>query len=76
MELLASLVLAIHLLWILWVINGAFWTRGRPLLTVSPKSNSRPGTLNEQKNLRRTPLGGESETRVESIGKASYYYYD
>lgn len=33
MQFLASLVLAIHLLWILWVIFGAFWTRGRPLLT-------------------------------------------
>jgi hypothetical protein len=32
MEFLASLVLAIHLLWILWVIFGAIWTRGRPLL--------------------------------------------
>lgn len=33
MEDLASLVLAIHLIWILWVISGAFWTRGRALLT-------------------------------------------
>lgn len=33
MEVWASLVLAIHLLWILWVIFGAFWTRGRILLT-------------------------------------------
>jgi hypothetical protein len=33
MEFQASLVLAIHLLWILWVIFGAFWTRRRPLLT-------------------------------------------
>jgi hypothetical protein len=33
MEFLASLVLTIHLLWILWVVFGAFWTRGRPLLT-------------------------------------------
>jgi hypothetical protein len=32
---LASLVLAIHLLWILWVILGAFWTRGRAFLTVA-----------------------------------------
>ncbi len=30
---MASLILAIHLLWILWVIFGAFWTRGRMLLT-------------------------------------------
>jgi len=29
MEVLASLVLAIHLGWILWVIFGAFWTHGR-----------------------------------------------
>src|SRR5579875_3461605 len=33
MEFLASVVLAIHLLWILWVILGAFWTRGHPFLT-------------------------------------------
>ncbi len=33
MEFFASLVLGIHLLWILWVIFGAFWTRGRALLT-------------------------------------------
>lgn len=33
MHFLAALVLAIHLLWILWVICGAFWTRGRPVLT-------------------------------------------
>ena len=33
MQVLASLVLAIHLSWILFVIFGAFWTRGRPWLT-------------------------------------------
>jgi hypothetical protein len=33
MQALASLTLAIHLLWILWVIVGAFFTRGRPFLT-------------------------------------------
>lgn len=33
MEILASLALAIHLLWILWVVFGAFFTRARPLLT-------------------------------------------
>jgi hypothetical protein len=27
------LVLALHLVWILWVIFGAFWTRGRPWWT-------------------------------------------
>lgn len=27
-------VLALHLLWILWVIFGSFFTRGRPALTV------------------------------------------
>lgn len=32
MEFCASVVLAVHLLWILWVILGAFWTRGRILL--------------------------------------------
>ncbi|HEX4809510.1 MAG TPA: DUF2784 domain-containing protein [Bryobacteraceae bacterium] len=32
MNVLASAVLTIHLVWILWVIFGAFWTRGRPLL--------------------------------------------
>lgn len=30
---MAALVLAIHLTWILWVIFGALWTRGRPWLT-------------------------------------------
>ena len=30
---MADLVLTIHLLWILWVIFGAFCTRGRVLLT-------------------------------------------
>ena len=30
---LAGLVLAIHLAWIVWVICGALWTRGRPWLT-------------------------------------------
>jgi len=33
MRLLAACVLAFHLLWILWVIFGALWTRGRPWLT-------------------------------------------
>lgn len=33
MQFLAALVLAVHLIWILWVIFGAFWSRGRPLLT-------------------------------------------
>lgn len=33
MEDLAILVLAIHLTWILWVIFGAFWTRGRGVLS-------------------------------------------
>lgn len=30
---LAAAVLGLHLAWILWVILGAVWTRGRPLLT-------------------------------------------
>ena len=30
---LAAAVLALHLAWILWVILGAFWTKGRPWLT-------------------------------------------
>jgi hypothetical protein len=30
---LASLVLVLHLLWVVWVILGAFWTRGRTFLT-------------------------------------------
>jgi hypothetical protein len=34
MRILAALVLAIHLAWILWVIFGALVTRGRPWLTV------------------------------------------
>jgi hypothetical protein len=33
MRLLAALVLAFHLVWILWVIFGAVWTRGRKWLT-------------------------------------------
>lgn len=33
MAALAALVLAIHLTWILWVIFGALFTRGRPWLT-------------------------------------------
>jgi hypothetical protein len=33
MPFLATFALAIHLLWILWVIFGAFRTRGRPILT-------------------------------------------
>ncbi len=33
MEDLAIVVLAIHLAWILWVIFGAFWTRGRSVLS-------------------------------------------
>ncbi|MGB6902767.1 MAG: DUF2784 domain-containing protein [Acidobacteriaceae bacterium] len=33
MRWLAALVLAFHLAWILWVIFGAVWTRGRPWLT-------------------------------------------
>jgi hypothetical protein len=33
MRLLAALVLTFHLVWILWVIFGAVWTRGRPWLT-------------------------------------------
>ena len=34
MEILASVVLAVHLLWILWVIFGAFCTRGHIFLAV------------------------------------------
>lgn len=33
MRLLAALVLACHATWILFVIFGALWTRGRPWLT-------------------------------------------
>jgi hypothetical protein len=33
MRALVALVLTIHLVWILWVIVGAFFTRGRPWLT-------------------------------------------
>lgn len=33
MRFLAALILAIHLTWILWVILGALWTRGRPWLS-------------------------------------------
>ena len=33
MRFVTALILAIHLTWILWVIFGAFWTRGRPGLT-------------------------------------------
>ncbi|HXE05277.1 MAG TPA: DUF2784 domain-containing protein [Bryobacteraceae bacterium] len=29
----AAFVLVVHLVWILWIIFGAFFTRGRPLLT-------------------------------------------
>lgn len=32
MEALATLILAIHLTWILWVVFGAFFTRGRGAL--------------------------------------------
>jgi hypothetical protein len=32
-QILAPLVVAIHLLWILWVITGVRWTRGHPWLT-------------------------------------------
>jgi hypothetical protein len=35
MEILASLVLAIHFVWISWVALGALWTRGRVLLAAS-----------------------------------------
>jgi len=31
---LAAAALLLHLLWILWVIAGALFTRGRPLLTI------------------------------------------
>jgi hypothetical protein len=34
MEALAAAVLVIHLSWILWIIFGALWTRGRPWLAV------------------------------------------
>jgi hypothetical protein len=33
MRLLAALVLAFHLVWVLWVIFGAVWTRGRRWLS-------------------------------------------
>lgn len=33
-ETAAELVLAIHLAWILWVIFGAWFTRGRPIWTI------------------------------------------
>jgi hypothetical protein len=34
MQALATLVLALHLAWILWVVFGALWTRGRVTLSV------------------------------------------
>lgn len=33
MRWLAAIVLVIHLLWILWVLSGVLFTRGRPWLT-------------------------------------------
>ncbi|MGA7158562.1 MAG: DUF2784 domain-containing protein [Acidobacteriaceae bacterium] len=33
LHVLPPIVVAIHLAWILWVIFGAIWTRGRPWLT-------------------------------------------
>jgi hypothetical protein len=33
MEALAAAVLAVHLAWIVWVITGTLWTRGRPWVT-------------------------------------------
>lgn len=33
MRALAAVVLAVHLAWIVWVMVGAFFTRGRPWLT-------------------------------------------
>ncbi|MGA8938788.1 MAG: DUF2784 domain-containing protein [Acidobacteriaceae bacterium] len=33
LQILPPTVVAIHLAWILWVITGALWTRGRPWLT-------------------------------------------
>jgi hypothetical protein len=34
MEDLATLIVAMHLLWIVWVAFGALWTRGRRFLTL------------------------------------------
>ena len=33
LQLLAAIVLILHLAWIFWVIFGALWTRNRPALT-------------------------------------------
>lgn len=33
MTALLDLILAVHLIWIVWVIVGAIWTRGRPAWT-------------------------------------------
>jgi hypothetical protein len=33
LQTLPPAVVAVHLAWILWVITGTFWTRGRPWLT-------------------------------------------
>lgn len=33
MRWLAALILALHLVWILWVLTGVLFTRGRPWLT-------------------------------------------
>ena len=33
LQALAEIVLAVHLVWIVWVILGAVWTRGYPFLT-------------------------------------------
>ncbi|HEX4020970.1 MAG TPA: DUF2784 domain-containing protein [Acidobacteriaceae bacterium] len=30
---LAATILVLHIAWILWVVFGAFWTKGRPWLT-------------------------------------------
>jgi Protein of Unknown function (DUF2784) len=34
MELVAVLIVAVHLTWIVLVVFGAFWTRGRPVWSV------------------------------------------
>lgn len=71
MHFLAALVLALHLLWILWVIFGAFWTRGHTLLILFHILSLAWGIIVELSPLD-CPLTVAEQVLAQQAGTASY----
>jgi hypothetical protein len=72
MALLAGLVLAIHLSWILWVVFGAFFTRRRKFLTAFHLASLIWGIVVELSALP-CPLTMAEEFFEQKAGEATYH---